>query len=243
MPTSSPTCEINASRRRCPCPQGIYSVLGETEDKLTGNDNTDFRVTEISREWGVTLESLGGALFLTGRNSKDFQKEAKSEVHPKNHAVRGMAAGCVPAESRICSRIKELEKKVSFPQNSKCFPLTETGPARRGMVGRKPVKPKGRRRGEESSSDTLQDPNAPQFKNNCWLKICSVKLFSSLLCLSESTGWFRNFSRNSQVAYLQSVLVVRQTHFSNWNTQSCVIVKTENFMESLFSLQVSSGCG
>lgn len=113
MPRSSPTCEINESIRRNPCPQGIYSVLGETEDKLTGNENTDSRVTDISRGWRGDGGVIGGSSFF---HREKFQRlSQRSQVWGAPEGSRSERYGGRAVFQQSQGYVAELEKKVSYP--------------------------------------------------------------------------------------------------------------------------------
>lgn len=64
------------------------------------------------------MGSQGGALFFPGRNSRDFQKEAKSEVRQKDHTVRGMAGGLCSSRVRDMWQDQGIREKsiLSFPK-------------------------------------------------------------------------------------------------------------------------------
>ena len=74
-----------------------------------------------------------------GRNSRYFYKEAKSQVPAKgSRSEQNGGRTCFPTESKICGRIKKLEKKAAFYNTqgtSLCLEQVLWG-------WRKPVRPK-----------------------------------------------------------------------------------------------------
>lgn len=136
----------------------------------------------LVESWVGVGVRVGGSL-LTGTNSRVFQKEAKSEGHPQNHAGRGTAgrvrSSCV---KNMQQGQRTREKTNSFPETQKCFTLAGTCPAGWDMAGGKLVEPRGWGRSEESSSNNLQHPSASTIQEQL--------LIENLFCEATSSPPF-----------------------------------------------------